>query len=640
MRAFFHSIIHFLQRLFQPRQKESTGVDGKSGANRTSANRTSANRASQSVINSRKPIAKSADSEQWGERLDERLGERLGERSPADAPNELKQLVYQATCQLRPNQRLHASRIAGLLKQADPSFSYEKYHFTKLIDLLRAVPELVSLEKVEPEVVREPAPVGETASAIRARRLPPVYYVRSRADTTRLIQRGLQSFGDGREWVHWQSLEEAIAARSPRFEVSRYGFSSFKTFLARRTDLVEFKSDSPDYVRAIAASNLSAERSAANSNAVQPADIQPVDIQRTPSNAVIKLPPKTTLMRTRLERTSSAQSNPRPDIRASARPSTQASSIRSHRSRDRDIESLIKFAGISMETLHQKVGDLAAIALSEPWYFGAQAPDGFAYPILKSYLRYTFVRLQHEDKVMTSLNQQYRAFNTGLLDTLLRPIYALFTRANTDTAKWILDFCIAGEDYTGKTLVAEFSQLPAAANYFENADKAFYHLDAGAPTVDWNHVVKDNMARLPLSFLERYAPNGFIPRSTRAMTTSEFYEYKRSFILALDADPSGYRHIVSRLEEALEKTLRRTQINYTTAVPTYYPKINSVDLLLPMCLVNEHTVDLALVVRREPSGRYIGHTILTLRQAYNNARLICKRDNHWLPRAMALSQHS
>ncbi|MEL7227926.1 MAG: DUF3825 domain-containing protein, partial [Cyanobacteria bacterium J06576_12] len=33
-----------------------------------------------------------------------------------------------------------------------------------------------------------------------------------------------------------------------------------------------------------------------------------------------------------------------------------------------------------------------------------------------------------------------------------------------------------------------------------------------------------------------------------------------------------------------------------------------------------------------------GHTILTLRQAYNNARLICKLDEHWLTRSMTLSQ--
>ncbi|MEL7520392.1 MAG: DUF3825 domain-containing protein, partial [Cyanobacteria bacterium J06553_1] len=163
-------------------------------------------------------------------------------------------------------------------------------------------------------------------------------------------------------------------------------------------------------------------------------------------------------------------------------------------------------------------------------------------------------------------------------------------------------------------------------------------LAAGAPQVDWQHVVKDNMARLPLAFLEKYAPAGFTPQSTQGLSTSDFFDYKRSFIASLEADPSAYRTMVSQLEDALARTLRRTQINYKTAVPTYYPKINSVDLLLPICLVDESTVDFAIVTRREPSGKYIGHTILTLRQAYNNARLICKLDEHWLPKAMAFSQ--
>ncbi|MFK8186639.1 MAG: DUF3825 domain-containing protein [Phormidesmis sp.] len=562
MRAFFHSLTDFLKRLFR-----------------------------------RKPLA-TPQPETDLKQAYEHSHTLPGNASQKEVSTELKQLVYRATCQLRPSQRVHASRIGALLKQTDPSFSYEQYGFTKLIDLLQALPELVELEKVTPK------------ADVTNQRPAPIYYVRTITDTTALITEGLQSFKNApvqrhvansepyddvsnpHGWVHWHSLKDAIAQNSPGFSAHKYGFNSFKIVLKNRPDLVEFHPDSHDYVRLV--SEVKTSRSNKNKSA-----------------------PKTTLVRPNL------------------RNSTSTGSGYSTRT-----ESLLKFSGLPLEVLHQKVGELAAIALPEPWYFGPKPPSDFAYPILKSYLRYTFVRLQHENKVLTSANQKYRAFNTGLLDMLLRPIYALFTCAETTTSPWTLDFCTAGEDYVGKTLVAEFSQLPIAANYFENADKAFYHLSAGTPTVDWQHVVKDNMARLPLPFLQRYAPAGFVPQSTQDMSTAEFYEYKHSFTQALEADPSGYRNIVSRLEEALGKTLRRTQINYTTAVPTYYPKINSIDLLLPMCLVNEHTVDLALVVRREPSGKYIGHTILTLRQAYNNARLICKLNEHWLPRAMALSQNA
>ena len=517
----------------------------------------------------------------------ERLGKELpqtqeahdyGQALDTKASAPLRQLVYQATYELPQKKRTHAAQVGALFRQKDRSFSYEKYNFTKLIDLLEAVPDLVAMERVEPD----PSKPGAA----------PVYYVRPVTDTRQLLTSTLTQYNDADGWVHLDSLKEAVTNRDPSFSTQRYGFGDFKAFIQSRADLVEFKVDSPSYVR------LAPKRGRTVAK---------------PKRVLTKKPPAVNSL--------NGKSAPE-------RPSTTK------------IESLSKVTGFSIETLNQKVGELATMTLPENWYFGPQPPEDFAYPILKSYLRYTFIRVQHEGKVINSVSGQYQSFNTGLLNTLLKPIYALLTRPASDLPgrQWNLAFCIAGEGFAGKTLVAQFAQLPAAANYFANADQAFYYLSAGAPQVDWQHVVKDNMARLPVDFLEQYAPAGFTPRSTDGLTTPEFFDYKRSFVSALESDPAGYRNIVNKLEEALERTLKRIQINYKTAVPTYYPKINSIDLLLPMCLVDENTVDLALVVRREPSGKYIGHTILTMRQAYNNARLICKLDEHWLTRSMALSQ--
>ncbi len=531
----------------------------------------------------------------------------------------LRRLIYQATCDLSCHKRTHAAQVGALLRQQDATFSYEKYNFTKLIDLLEAVPDLVALEKVDPD------PENPNSA--------PVYYVRLVTDTGLLLRQSLQNLQslqslqsddstDG--WVHLDSLQAAMQSQQsqsqqsqnqqsqrqqnqkqpyPSFLAQRYGYSAFKSFLESRLDLIEFKTDSPSYVRLIQRSSQPRlvpkpkriiRKPAINNQSVNQLDGLKLDVPRL--NEV----------------------------------NGSLVSIR------RPVMPLSQFAGFSVEVLHQKVSELAAIALPENWYFGPQPPDIFAYPILKSYLRYTFIRLQHEGKVPTSANGQYRAFNTGLLDTLLRPIYALFTQSSS--AVRALDFCIAGEGYAGKTLVAQFAQLPIAANYLENPNNVFYHLAAGAPQVDWQHVVKDNMARLPLTFLQQNGPLSFTPRSTQGLTTPDFFDYKGAFVEALEADPASYRRIVNKLEEALERTLKRIQVNYNTAVPTYYPKINSIDLLLPMCLADENTADLALVVRREASQKYIGHTILTMRQAYNNARLICKLDEHWLTRSMALSQ--
>lgn len=501
-------------------------------------------------------------------------------RQPVDSriSPSLRRLLSEATYRMPTRKRTHAAQVGALLRKQDRSFSYEKYHFTKLIDLLEAFPDLVALERVDPTP--------------DDRRVAPVYYVRPVTDVKQLITSALDGQDSPEGWVHTDSLKAAIASQAPHFSSQTHGYPNFNAFLESRTDLIEFKADSPGYLR-----------------------LRP---QRATRPKALRKP------RVRLPTKGVSAETKAPDSRVQKR-------VR--------IEPLLQFAGFSQEVLHQKVGELAAIALSERWYFGPNPPDDFAYPILKSYLRYTFIRLQHEGKAIASENRAYRAFNTGLVDAFLRPIYALFEQPTAPNEKvWNLTFCIAGAGIAGKTLVTQFPQLPLAANYLSQPERVFYDLAAGAPQVDWQHVIKDNMARLPLAFLEKYAPAGFTPQSTQGLSTSDFFDYKRSFIAALDADPSGYRTMVSQLEDALARTLRRTQINYKTAVPTYYPKINSVDLLLPICLVDESTVDFAIVTRREPSGKYIGHTILTLRQAYNNARLICKLDEHWLPKAMVFSQ--
>ena len=62
----------------------------------------------------------------------------------------------------------------------------------------------------------------------------------------------------------------------------------------------------------------------------------------------------------------------------------------------------------------------------------------------------------------------------------------------------------------------------------------------------------------------------------------------------------------------------------------YYPTKNTGSLLLPLSLVDEDHVDLALVVERQPSGAYLGQTILPLYLAYSNSRLVTRPDSDWL----------
>ena len=52
--------------------------------------------------------------------------------------------------------------------------------------------------------------------------------------------------------------------------------------------------------------------------------------------------------------------------------------------------------------------------------------------------------------------------------------------------------------------------------------------------------------------------------------------------------------------------------------------------LLPLALVSDEKVDIALVVTRNPSGSYQGRTVLPLGWDYKNARLVCRPDSDWL----------
>jgi hypothetical protein len=51
---------------------------------------------------------------------------------------------------------------------------------------------------------------------------------------------------------------------------------------------------------------------------------------------------------------------------------------------------------------------------------------------------------------------------------------------------------------------------------------------------------------------------------------------------------------------------------------------------LPIALVDDDKVDLALVVTRTAAGGYSGETVYKLKWAYDHARLVCRPDSDWL----------
>lgn len=111
-------------------------------------------------------------------------------------------------------------------------------------------------------------------------------------------------------------------------------------------------------------------------------------------------------------------------------------------------------------------------------------------------------------------------------------------------------------------------------------------------------------------------------------------QYKHIF-----SDPENFLRIPESIRESPNKILlfdgaitrakHMINANYKTAVPQYYK--GKIQLLIPICLINENKPDLALVVSKNDAGnKYLGHSCLSLDMAYNNARLIARPDSAWL----------
>ena len=293
----------------------------------------------------------------------------------------------------------------------------------------------------------------------------------------------------------------------------------------------------------------------------------------------------------------------------------------------------------------RKYDELADLALPEKWYYGDTPPKNDKVPLLKNYLNYTFKRLLREGKISitpdsTPPQETYAAFNTGLVDRKYDDIYALF-KQNTmfkGSAFWyLLDFVVAGED-TGKTLVRVFNPLPCRADYFENkVENMLYDSTTGDLSCDYTHIIVERTRRFPLEFLEDNLTRDMM--EIDGMTLQEAYQttdrYRSKIFFQklgqkIEDNQRVFNRLKNRFEDAVELALKRVQWNYKTAIPMYNPRSNKGSLLLPLCLVDENRVDLALVVVRHPSGSYQGETILPLFLAYSNSRLVSRPDSDWL----------
>ena len=232
------------------------------------------------------------------------------------------------------------------------------------------------------------------------------------------------------------------------------------------------------------------------------------------------------------------------------------------------------------------------LADKEEWDF-SDAPVK-RYSILKNYLEHIFRKLQSEGKIAFSANNSHACFNTGLVTKNLEPIYAFFEankRITPDGSPFFFKAFVKESD--SRFLYMFPDNRPDVANFFQKTEDLIFNPSCKLiPQID--HILEDNKDRFPLH------------------------------IQNLN---DGERRM--RLSGAIEEVKKKVKTNYKLAVPQYYG--NKIQLLLPLCLTpNSPNPDLAIVVHKISDDTYTARTCLTLKMAYNNARLIVKPQSNWL----------
>lgn len=238
--------------------------------------------------------------------------------------------------------------------------------------------------------------------------------------------------------------------------------------------------------------------------------------------------------------------------------------------------------------IEDRLEELARIAEPEEWHY-QNTPTDHRVPILFNYLRYTYARLAEEEKIAVSDDGQCIVFNTGLVTPNQEPLYLFANQNRLSDARqpWhFQEWCRRGENE-----LVRFSQLPDMAHYFGDPAGLVFDLRKEF-RANIEHIISDNKERFP----ERY----------RSMDNYALQTF---------------------LKGAIDNAKERVRRNYKTAIPQYYK--GRIQLLLPLCISNAHTADLAMVVE-DHGAFYRASTCLTLDMAYNNARQLARPDRDWL----------
>ena len=237
--------------------------------------------------------------------------------------------------------------------------------------------------------------------------------------------------------------------------------------------------------------------------------------------------------------------------------------------------------------------------MHEPW--GYKNPlferKNASYHILEKYIHtvfrclaldHTSAKSQNEADSYICIRNEFACFNTGLLSRRYRPIFAYFEKSKREGSfrEWTLSGYT--DCNTGKMKTLELLPLKP---FFREREDAVFHADWPI-RVNVDHILDAQDTRNGIPEVIRHQPN-------------------LSLIL----------------EVAAEQARRMAAYSPSLVVPQIYQ--GRAQFLLPLNFLQPEKPDLAMTL--EPmEGYYIGHTVLNLEMAYNNARLLAKPTIPWL----------
>ena len=260
---------------------------------------------------------------------------------------------------------------------------------------------------------------------------------------------------------------------------------------------------------------------------------------------------------------------------------------------------------MTKEQRREFLANIASRAIPEPWSFGPVAGQE-EYPILRSYLENTFVKLQKEAaagkerKLVYSADGTHILFNTNLPDTFGNDLLILTdVRRKANGEEYYENPRMSTDGIRGRRQLGFPDDAePAPASFFEDVNEVIFQsswkIDDSFDHLD--HIIQDNRSRFPKTYQGKAAED-----------------------------------VAQDLEKAIRMAVRMAKRNFKYIAPMYRPQQDRIQLLMPIYLSARYnkTPDFALVLTPE-DGIYVPETILPIMGAYQNARLIAMPDEAWL----------